>query len=44
MAEDEVAGWHHRLNAHEFERTREIVKDRKACRAAVRSVTESDVT
>ena len=33
--EDEMAGWHHRLNAREFEQTPEMVKDREAWCAAV---------
>ena len=28
MAEDEMVGWHHRLNRHEFEKLHEIVDDR----------------
>ena len=36
-----MVGWHHRLNGHEFEQLWEIVKDRKAWRAAVHRVTES---
>ena len=28
--EDEMAGWHHRLDGHEFE-IRELVMDREAC-------------
>ena len=24
MTEDEMVGWHHRLNGHEFERAREV--------------------
>ena len=35
--EDEMIGWHHRLNGHEFEQTL-IVKDREACHAAVHGV------
>ena len=30
MTEDEIVGWHHRLNGHEFKQTPEIVKDREA--------------
>ena len=30
MTEDELVGWHHRLNGHEFEQILEIVKDREA--------------
>ena len=33
--EDEMAGWHHRLNGHE------LVKDREALRAAVHGVAKS---
>ena len=39
MTEDEMVGWYHRLNGHEFEQ--EIVKDRKAWHAAVHGVTRS---
>ena len=35
--EDEMVGWHHRLNGHEFE---EMVKDRKVWCAAVHGVTQ----
>ena len=28
--EDEMVGWHHRLNGHEFEQIQDMVKDRKA--------------
>ena len=30
MTEDEMDGWNHRLNGHEFEQTLGEVKDRKA--------------
>ena len=33
--EHEMVGWHHRLNAREFEQTPEMVKDREAWCAAV---------
>ena len=36
-----MVGWHHRLNGHEFEQAREIVKDRKAWRAVVHGVAKS---
>ena len=35
MAEDEMAGWHHRLNGREFGQTLEVVMDREAWCAAV---------
>ena len=41
MAEDEISGWHYRLNGHEFEQTWEIVKDREAWQAAVHRVAKS---
>ena len=37
MIEDEMVGWHHRLDGHEFEQ--EMVKDREAWHAAVHGVT-----
>ena len=40
MTEDEMVGWHHQLNGHEFEKTPEIVKDREVWRAAVHGVTK----
>ena len=41
MTEDEVVGWHHRLNGHEFEQTLEIVMDREAWCAAVCGVAKN---
>ena len=41
MTEDEMVGWHHRLNGCKSEQTLEMVKDREDWRAAVRGVTES---
>ena len=37
---DEMAGWHHRLNGHEFE-LRELVMGREAWRAAIHGVAKS---
>ena len=38
MSEDEMVGWHHQLNGHEFEQFPEIMKDREAWSAAVHEV------
>ena len=29
MAEDEMVGWHHQLDGHEFEQAQEVVMDRE---------------
>ena len=36
-----MVGWYHRLNGHEFEQTREIVKDRQAWSTAAHGVAKS---
>ena len=39
--EDEMAGWQHWLDGHEFEWTRELVMDREAWRATIHRVAKS---
>ena len=41
MTEDEMVGWHHQLNGHEFEQAPEIVMDSEAWCAAVHVVAKS---
>ena len=41
MTEDEMVGWHHRLNGPEFEWTLGVVMDRQAWHAAVHGATKS---
>ena len=41
MTEDELVGWYHRLNGHEFEQTGGDSLDRGAWRAAVHGVAQS---
>ena len=44
MPEDEMVGWHHRLNVYEFEETPGDKEDRGYWCAAVHGVTESNMT
>ena len=41
MTEAEVAGWHHRLDAHELGELQDLVMDREARRAAIHGVAKS---
>ena len=41
MTEDEMVGWLHQLNGHEFEQVQELVMDREAWRAAIHGVARS---
>ena len=41
VTEDEIVGWLHRLNAHEFDKLWEIVKDRETWHAAVHGASKS---
>ena len=41
MTEDEMVGWHHQLNGHEYEQTREIMEARGVWWATVHRVTKS---
>ena len=41
MTEDEIVGWHHRLDGHEFEQVLGVVMDREAWFAAVRGVAKN---
>ena len=38
MTEDEMIGWHHQLNGHEFEQAPGVVMDREAWCAAIHGV------
>ena len=41
MTEDEMVGWYHQLDGHEFEQALGVVMDREAWHAAVHVVTKS---
>ena len=41
MTEDEMVGWHHRLDGHVLEQGLELVMDREAWRAAIHGVPNS---
>ena len=41
MTEDEMAGWHHRLDGHEFEKLPELVMHREGWRVAIHGVANS---
>ena len=41
MTEDEMPGWHHRLNGHELSKLQELVMDREAQGAVIHGVAKS---
>ena len=44
MTEDEMIGWHHQLNGHEFEQALGVGDEQGSLAAAVHGVTESETT
>ena len=44
VTEDEMVGWHHQLDGHEYNKLWGMVKDRGAWRAAVHGISDSDMT
>ena len=41
MTEDEMVGWHHQLNAHEFEQGPRVGDDMEAWHVAVHGIAKS---
>ena len=41
MTEDEMAGWHHQLNGHEFKQALEVGDGQEVWRAAIDEVANS---
>ena len=41
MTEDEMVGWHHRLNGHDLGKVWELVMDREAWHVVLQGVTKS---
>ena len=41
MTYDEIAGWHHQLDGHEFEQASGVVMNREAWRGAVHGVAKN---
>ena len=44
MTEDEMVGWHHRLNGHGFEQALKMVMDREALHASPWGCKDKDKT